>query len=687
MMIERVSRQSMAVAGVIPVSTQRRSRKSSGVCRGAWLAVVLALVLFPLAGTSDAVINPSLQPRDLVERYDAVLACRIVKVDVEAQSLQLRVEKVVSGAFEPETITVTATPEAGLAPIMQVAEEQLVVAFAGRSSARRNRGSVLYYVTGAWFLAELEDETRPERWRLLGDPDRDVTADSNEIMYATFNGRAEELQRMARDLTLDRGYFPAKPFTGFGMTEIAKLDGRIRAVALHDVDDDGWLDMLACTDTETRLFLGGPEGFIDATEQWGLADVGGAPSLGLADVDADGQSDLLLGLRLFLQGDGRFREAEPVRDPSGAKLISASFAEIDGDGRPDVVVSREGAGLAVLLNSGESLPGFVDATERYLGSIQGFDPARSGSGHFEICDWNMDGRSDIAYLAGRGAILVQTEDDSFEAMPILSAFETFSTATAAFGPVVRRDRPGLSIGDENRKLLLQANADGLPVDVSRLANEYRELTDGLRGVIATDLNADGTVDVFGASMIRGVSFWLATNRGYGSYMLEMKYAGERILPEEFPAEAVMAGDVTRDGAEDLLIGGLDGRLVLFVNETLEHRPREVALGMIWDEQTQARTRVLAIRPVGPMGVVGSRLTLLDEQGETVALRFIGSNLGVGSGPPHETTLAVRDPGVYTLEVRFADGLTKRRTVEISAETPRRVAIEIRRETIPEERAP
>jgi enediyne biosynthesis protein E4 len=122
-------------------------------------------------------------------------------------------------------------------------------------------------------------------------------------------------------------------------------------VALGDYDGDGWCDIFfANLNGQSALFrnLGGWR-FEDVTESAGiLCSNRLARGAVFADVDGNGRLDLLVsycgqGVRLYRNlGDGRFAEellTSPVRDPGSTSL---ALADVDGDGHLDLYVGNYG---------------------------------------------------------------------------------------------------------------------------------------------------------------------------------------------------------------------------------------------------------------------------------------------------------------------------------------------------------
>jgi hypothetical protein len=243
--------------------------------------------------------------------------------------------------------------------------------------------------------------------------------------------------------------------------------------------------------------------------------------------------------------------------------------------------------------------------------------------------------------------------------------------------------PGVSgaiIVHSEGKLLLESRRGGI-ADVTRFGNEIQDDVAAASMVLADDLNADGTVDIYIATRQKGSPSFFATNRGYASFMLEEKYAPGKVIPAEVyntAAAALAAGDVDGDGANDLLVAGSDGTIRLLLNRTLEGRLAATRPSTPADERKRIEAKSLTVRFDSAVGVVGARVRLLDAEGACVAAGAIGSNIGVGCCGPQQTILTVREPGRYVLEVQFSDGAKSTTPVDLQADKPRHQVIKAAR---------
>ena len=634
-----------------------------------WVLLIGILVVSPLYG----VINPKLQPSHLANRYLNVLSCRVMSVDKTALKVVLKVQGVSKGTFAPKEITMTAGDKGLAQAVLSLRKHQTIVAYAGKKRRRREK-DILYYVGGGiWYIATMTGT--PGKWTILANADKGKDPSSSEIMFGTFNGKVESLWEMMRDTARGAAYYPSVPLTRFSTKTIASLDKPVGGVAIYDVNSDGKCDLFACSTGGNRLFVQDARGaFVDRTEAFGLKATT-AVACSFADVDADGDADVLLDGVLYRQANGRFTRSGDVR--TEGKPLSAAFVEYNGDGYPDVVVSRAGAGLALYVNPGKTGGAFTDKTK-----AAGLIDEESGeglTGYFEACDWDLDGRTDLIHVAGAGHLLWQNADGVFESSEISDSEKGFSGGTAAFGTIVRAGLSSVYLVAGDRKALLCEDGGALS-DVTGSGNEIQDPVSGLKMALAGDLNADGTVDLYAASGLKGISSFYVANRGYASFMMPEKYSGGKIVPPSVynrPAWGLAAGDVNGDGAMDVLVGGLDGRVSLLVNETLTDRPKQADISTTNDVRKQIQTRIVTVRPAGPKGLLGCRLTLVDAGGKPVTHRWTGTNIGVGCCGPAQLTLAVREPGSYTLHLRMGDGSVRKHPLTINDKTPRHQLLTLR----------
>jgi hypothetical protein len=618
-----------------------------------------------LAGRSRALVNPALQPQHLYAQYRLVLGMQVASVDSKSLTITLTVEQVVKGEFEPKTVTLQAANQEQLEPVLSIEPGQRIVAFISQQS-RGGQGRILYYIGGGkWHIGSF-DPQQPQSWTLVSDADAGKDAGSADIMFGVFNGSVDRLCELVQDEAAGRGYFPAQPFTRFSAAVVATLNEPIRGVGIHDVNADGRLDLIATSAAGVRVLLQDEKAaWTDATQRLGLAGVT-AVSCALADVDGDGDADLLLDGRLYrMDGDG-WKATDLL--PAMENVLSAAFVELAGDARPEIVVSIRDGGLRAFTFAPRAAN--APACKEVTAELQ-LDQAENGggaSGYFETIDWNQDDKLDLVHLAGPGRILLRTES-GFEAIP-LSEGEDSQWRTAAAGPILGPERPAALLAGPESKVLIAAEPPPF-ADVTRYGNEIQDEAPGLLMAIAEDLNADGTIDLFGASEADGSPAMFLMNRGYGSFMLEEKYAGGKIIPPQVynqSAWGLAAGDVTGDGAADLLVGGLDGKLRLLTNRTLEDRPEAAQLSSLQAQRKQIETRLLTVRVRGP-GAFGAKVLLRDENGRLVQSRRIGGNVGIGCAAPQQLTFAAREPGQHTLEVDLA-GTVQRVVVNLGSDQPR-----------------
>ena len=191
------------------------------------------------------------------------------------------------------------------------------------------------------------------------------------------------------------------------------------SVAVADVNGDGKPDAIVanfcvdntspCPGSSVGVLLGNGDGTFQPAVSYG-SGVGYGASVAVADVNGDGKPDLVVANRcvgefgcndypgmvavLLGNGDGTFQTEISYRDTGGdgGDVFSAAVADVNGDGKPDLLVANEcgssncnNGSVGVLLGNGD-------------GTFQG--AVSYGSGGYEaysvaVADVNGDGKPDL----------------------------------------------------------------------------------------------------------------------------------------------------------------------------------------------------------------------------------------------------------------------------------------------------
>jgi hypothetical protein len=189
-----------------------------------------------------------------------------------------------------------------------------------------------------------------------------------------------------------------------------------RGIYLTDVNEDGQADLLTTNgrDSSFAVLLGKPGSWFVAGP---IVQPPSNPLLeryafALGDVNGDRHIDVVIAARrddwaqpgrlkiLLGDGTGAFRE-NPVSATIPSNPHSLTLADLNGDGRPDLVMSHSGSGtITVLLNSGGARFELAPGSPFDVGA-EAFDVG--------IADINSDGKPDLLAATG-GTIAVWAGD-------------------------------------------------------------------------------------------------------------------------------------------------------------------------------------------------------------------------------------------------------------------------------------
>lgn len=301
-----------------------------------------------------------------------------------------------------------------------------------------------------------------------------------------------------------------------GLSRTPRLPAEPRAVATADLNKDGAADVVVATSSPAGLSVlwGRGDGSLGPAQR--LPGGSDPVSLLLVDVSGDGQADLVVGdagsrvLRVWAgRSAGRFIAAGEA--PVGCPPASLAALDLDGDGLLDVAVGcGDGSGeVRTLHNTSATGPGA--GMVRFAAAQR--TPAGSGEVALAAADLDGDGRRDLlaaARTAGTVTPLLARAGALQAGDPLVACSEPVAIAAADL------DRDGLleavvaCRGDRSVRLLSVGSGGRL------VARGRSELTAAPSDVALLDLDGDGRLDVAATTEDDDAVFTLRTLGGGGS---------------------------------------------------------------------------------------------------------------------------------------------------------------------------
>jgi hypothetical protein len=339
------------------------------------------------------------------------------------------------------------------------------------------------------------------------------------------------------------------------------------SIAVGDVKGDGKLDLLVanecsrndCTNGTVAVLLGNGNGTFRAAANYGSGGQD-ANSVAVADVNGDGKPDLVVANEcrsnssectsgtvgvLLGNGDGTFQPAVTYVS-GGIEAYSVAVGDVNGDGKPDLVVanvsgnSATTGGVSVLLGNGD---GTFQAAVTY-------DSGASNATSVAIAGVNGDGKPDLLVAnecsnsectSGTVGVLLGNGDGTFQTAV------TYGSGGQFASPVVLADVNGdgkldLLVGNEGTVGVLLGNGDGT-FQAATATETPEELDSGDGSLAIADFNGDGKLDV-----VSGAAGVLLLGNGDGTLQspLALGAAGR----------GMTVGEFNRDGKPDLADAGV-----------------------------------------------------------------------------------------------------------------------------------
>ena len=299
-----------------------------------------------------------------------------------------------------------------------------------------------------------------------------------------------------------------------------------QAVAIADLNGDHKLDIVAINSESNTVgvLLGNGNGTFQPAVIYGSG--GNSPwSVAVADVNGDSSPDIIAtsacnysncdGIVGVLLGNGNGTFQAPVTYPSGGTgAVSVAVADVNHDGKPDLLVDNQcigncsvlKGGVAVLLGNGDGT--FQTAISYYSGGY----PATSVA----VADVNGDGNTDllVSNQSNTVGVLLGNGDGTFQAAVTYSSepgTRAWIVTSVGVADVNADGKPDLLVvngsigGDGNNPgavAVLLGNVDG----TFQPAINYNSGGNFALRVAVGDVNGDGRPDVLLVNMCRVNSY-------------------------------------------------------------------------------------------------------------------------------------------------------------------------------------
>jgi len=351
----------------------------------------------------------------------------------------------------------------------------------------------------------------------------------------------------------------------FAAPIVYQLPGDSTSVAVSDVNGDGIPDIIVGyrDSNQVSVLLGDGDGTFQrpATYSTGPGATNGNFGLAVADVNGDGKPDIVAttvpdditaagSLSVLLNnGDGTF--GSPTLYTVGHTPTSVAIADVNGDGKPDLIVGNYGDGdyghnnIGVLLGNGNGT--FQTQVE--------YPTAGGGDNPFSIAvgDLNGDGKLDVVTTNNHDdsvSVLLGNGDGSFQAPISYAAGNGPDYVT--IGDVNGDGIPDLFVVDENSNTNTVAVLLGKGDGTFGSPTLYNAPGANFGGAIA-DINGDGKPD-----LIAGTEVNILLGKGDGTF--------DPGIPVSGGANRIAAADLTGNGKTDI-VSTIPGGVVVQENTT------------------------------------------------------------------------------------------------------------------------
>ncbi len=325
----------------------------------------------------------------------------------------------------------------------------------------------------------------------------------------------------------------------------------VRAAKTADLDGDGDLDVLTDNTGDLGYYRNdGTNVFVDVTNGLFGGPLASPDVFLLGDIDSDGDVDAVFGdpMRIYRNnGIGLFTDQTAALLPTlNAFNVGIQLGDFDADGDLDLVVVRGGIGQSLLLiNDGN---GAFSISSQLL-------PSNFSSGSpVTVLAEDIDGDGDLDVIAGYATGTQQTTiwhndgTGQFVDATAASISPSHSDAELEIGDLDGDGDLDMITGPVQRVLLNSGGGQFVDATAGRLPTDLESLDAELG-----DADADGDLDLLLSFDDRSRPHDLFLNDGTGRFFSTMR---DRTPPLPFAPVSVVSSDVDADGRPDAYFGAM-----------------------------------------------------------------------------------------------------------------------------------
>jgi hypothetical protein len=329
--------------------------------------------------------------------------------------------------------------------------------------------------------------------------------------------------------------------------------------AVADVNGDEKPDVVVtsyCYDCSVpsevvTVMFGNGDGTFSGGASYGTGGFSSNGAAAVADVNGDGKPDIVVlnqcsdstctsssvGV-LLGNGDGTFQTAVPYGS-GGISTFSVTVADVNGDGKLDLIMTNlcttscTTSFVSVLLGNGD-------------GTFQSPINSSNVAGAMAVEDVNGDGKPDLVVGSNGVSVLLGNGDGTFQ-----TAVSYGSGGSNAYSVAV------VDVNGDGKLDLLVANGIGVGVLLGNGDGTFKTAVtygSGANTLAVADVNGDGKLDlsVTGSDSSGTSTAGVLLGNGDGTFQTMVTFDAGGENGGEFPVD-IVAADVSGDGKPDLLV--------------------------------------------------------------------------------------------------------------------------------------